>query len=1182
MYHRYCGTAEEGGRNYPEEFSHQLKAYTVWQKIEGVDTLLFGMYVQEYGNDSPLPNRGSAYLSYLDSVKYFQPPEVRTRVYHELLISYLKQLRERGFNQLVLWACPPKEGDDYIIYCHPLEHRTPKDVLLQNWYLAMLEKAQSQGIVERLTWLPDDYWPSCYGTEGGYDRDITQVPYFEGDYWPRIVEDECKEYTNKAQPGPGPDLQMNTRSPKGGNAGSVPNQSGELVSSTVSQPPLQTQNSDGDHTDNGKECESYNHTNGVNPTGSDSDSDLDFLEEDDADPHPTQPEGQQQNGETSDSGGQVGGKPPPPPPPPPTENAGKTPPPGVENPHTKVPKESGAGSNSTYKGKNRKRTKGEVKPVGGNGDMLPEDQVRDKVVQQLTQTSAYLSRSFIIVKLRPSCQVFKHYIPVDQGYYKYIGAPTKAVGEAGLAAGKHPLYGPDGSIRGTTSPPFSDSQRNGPKNSKGKHKRQNRKEEFLKSLASRQQHICCLSKEAWNLSDEQLIAALGKHPVAQEFQRSHFVYVPYSTNPHDERILGEARKKSDQVKKEGDDSSVQVAAGASNDQEHSEANPVHLKQHSIILDADKAVNNDIFATRQLFLDLCRNNNFQFDQLRRAKYSSMMILHHLHNPDAPAFVHLCNLCQGLIHTGSRFTCNICEDVDYCNVCKDKAQHPHRLQEYNVNGSLSHLNYGRDTLLVVSPHDKRRSLSSLRSDVAERRRDAFMEELEKAAEGIADSQTDGSQLLAHVKYYRSNEDHVAKCVDCSRYRQAVRIHARRRAHRTASCSLPFCDEERRHITQERDDRNRRAVTTLAVPRIDRRFSRLPHEGDEEDDEDDDAEDENASQQDEMVSSQDQPPAVQPDRAGKAGVPSSSGGKGKGLTPGVQPQNGPQPHPLTRRSSKVASPRDIRKAEEVRRYIKKLPEHEARKQEERLKHLRSQLAGQGYTNEKELKLKAYVYLHEFIRKEVHRKRAAAANGTVTHGGQSGTRVSSQIVTPDPSRAGVTTNANAVNAVGGPAIPVRTGNTTAAFTNVTRPVPLKLNDAPVSPLDINSPYEGIQSSFGWKTSPPSFSQVNEPIQVGSSAAMSGAQSFAPSFSGAPVASTGIVGLGTQGRQSFGTAATVATMPQPSLSIPLKSSSTKRSRENDFSGENGAHNERSGDLHYPSQNNSHHFDSGPSKMPKH
>ena len=130
----------------------------MFQNIDGVDVVLFALYVYEHGEDNPFPNKRTVYISYLDSVHFMMPRKMRTFIYQEILISYLDYAREKGFEQAFIWACPPLKGDDYIFYAKPEDQKIPKEQRLRQWYLEMLLECQKRSIVGKLTNMYDQYF----------------------------------------------------------------------------------------------------------------------------------------------------------------------------------------------------------------------------------------------------------------------------------------------------------------------------------------------------------------------------------------------------------------------------------------------------------------------------------------------------------------------------------------------------------------------------------------------------------------------------------------------------------------------------------------------------------------------------------------------------------------------------------------------------------------------------------------------------------------------------------------------------------------------------------------------------------------------------------------------------------------------------------------------------------------
>lgn len=160
-----------------KQYQFRSKNIFVFQKHDTDYVCIFGMYSQEYSNCRP-PNNGQVYISYLDSVNYFQPRELRSELYNRIVLAYIEYVKKMGYENIYLWSCPPTGGTDYMFHRHPDNQKVPSQTHLNRWYRNIFEKGLN-GIVLKYTDLHSVIENIT---------DIGQLPYFDGDFLPDTLE----------------------------------------------------------------------------------------------------------------------------------------------------------------------------------------------------------------------------------------------------------------------------------------------------------------------------------------------------------------------------------------------------------------------------------------------------------------------------------------------------------------------------------------------------------------------------------------------------------------------------------------------------------------------------------------------------------------------------------------------------------------------------------------------------------------------------------------------------------------------------------------------------------------------------------------------------------------------------------------------------------------------------------
>lgn len=99
--------------------------------------------------------------------------------------GYMDYMSKLGYTWAHIWACPPGEGDDYIFHQHPVDQKIPKPKRLQEWYRNLLDK----GVAEKIVRSYRDIHKQALKDK---IQSPAELPYFDGDFWPNILEDTIK------------------------------------------------------------------------------------------------------------------------------------------------------------------------------------------------------------------------------------------------------------------------------------------------------------------------------------------------------------------------------------------------------------------------------------------------------------------------------------------------------------------------------------------------------------------------------------------------------------------------------------------------------------------------------------------------------------------------------------------------------------------------------------------------------------------------------------------------------------------------------------------------------------------------------------------------------------------------------------------------------------------------------
>lgn len=801
---------------YPASFKFRSRCLFLFQELDGVNVLIYAMFVQEYGSDCPDPNRRKLYIAYLDSVHYFRPRKLRTLVYHELLLAYLEYSRRSGFTSAYIWACPPpNKRDDYIIHCHPEHQRVPSADRLRKWYHDMITRGREKNIILGHCSLFEEHFESTGASSASSKRNKKGKKKEK-----KKGKKGKKKSSKKAAASRGTSMTPPLDDEK--------EKEEELLESLPALPGGPKTEVAKDKTDD-KDKFSLVGRGIFSSDGRNLSTDLEKRKvlklaelgnlpyfEGDYWPQEAEELGREQEAKLR-------------------------------------AKREKAESSRTGRKRQRMEKDGEAKPKPEEEKPKEELDVKaakDLLIARLSEQLEAMKDDFLVVKLAHECTRCGKYLlrgrwecrhkeckqsgtascvfALCNGCYKLERERPVEKQHGGGCIGKGDEFQPrpdeeeekkekgeDQALPPGAIPPAKKDEKkkeNGDDAKKAEDTKKKPEDTKKKADDGTKKGKADATKQDEpkpGSTKRSLDTKDSTEGAAKKLKSESGAVVAKpveakTVNAAKEKAAKEEAKKKEEEakrKKELEAKVVEwkkVPLGCTRvATDICEDHVLHYVDENLPVNTpqfDKLYKNQLVETRHSFLSLCTGNKYQFDQLRRAKHSTMMVLYHLHNPDAPAHLYTCNECRSDILGGKRFHCDICQsgNFDLCERCVTRVKHIHRLTAFVVTGGVN----------TSGPEAKR-----MKQRVTEMRRarkhslHLFLEALVHAS-SCDDRECDTApcRKMKDLLKHRLNCQVRVRggCEVCRRVLCLVQMHARN--CRLPNCRVPHCDDLKAHLAQQ----------------------------------------------------------------------------------------------------------------------------------------------------------------------------------------------------------------------------------------------------------------------------------------------------------------------------------------------------------------------------------------------